>query len=635
LQLVPRTAAALARTHPLGMTRSAPPAAFSPKEGDYGLRPEDLKSAYFPGEQPDAPAAEPQTIAVVDAYDDPHIEADLATYDTEFGLPACTEAGGCFRKVNQLGTKTPLPSSGSAEAKGWAVEISTDVEAAHSVCQNCHIVLVETDSAFFSDLEVGEATAAKPIAAGGFVGATEISDSWGGAERGVTAEEDNNSAFNQPGVVIAAASGDDGYLDWGAANAEEHGFADYPASSPHVVAVGGTHLTLDAIRATRAGETVWNGDGASGGGCSTVFTAQPWQQQTAGWSSVGCFASHRAVTDVSADGDPYSGIAVYDSIAVEGRVGWGTVGGTSLASPIVAAMFGLAGGAHKVAYPAETLYKNLSIASSSFFDVVSGSNGACGKSFNGETGASECDLAEQDASCSATPICRAGLSYDGPSGVGAPNGIAAFRPGSAEEARRLAEEKKQAEEKKLAEETRAKEKEEEEKRNAGSGGGQGSGSGASGSGAGGSSGQSGTSTGGASAGGASSTGTSGTVAGGASGASATPTSSVANALVPVLSGLSLTRGAIAALSHTRPPASRLAFGFTLSAPVRVRVTLAKQVRVRGRKRWQTLPDTLTLAAGKGRDGGRLRGRGALAAGRYRLMLTPARGVARTLVFQIV
>ena len=565
----------------------------------------------------------------MDAYDDPRIEADLKTYDEEFKLPACTEANGCFRKINQKGAKTPLPSSSVTEAKGWAIEISTDVEATHSVCQNCHIVLVETNSAYFSDLEEGEATAAKPVADGGLVGATEISDSWGGAEDGVTVEEDSNSAFNQSGVVITAAAGDDGYLDWGAENAAEHGFPDYPASSPNVIAVGGTHLALSAASDTWESETVWNGDGATGGGCSTVFTAQPWQQETAGWSSVGCADNHRAVADVSADADPYTGIAVYDSISVEGRVGWGTVGGTSLASPIVTSIFALAGGAHKVARPAQTLYENLAASSVLFHDVVSGSNGACGKPFN-EEGLSECDLAEEDASCSAAPICRATVGYDGPSGVGSPDGIAAFRPGEGAEDRKKAEEKKQAEEK-----TReGKEKEEEEKRNAASGGSSGGGgSGTSGSGSNGS-GQSGTGTGSAGSSQASGTTSTSGAGGPSSGTGAAGTPGATTVLTPVLSGLSLTHAAAVALSHARPKALQLAFAFTLSAPARVRVTLAKQVRVHGRTHWQTLPYTFTIAAAKGHDSGRLNGRSALAPGRYRLTLTPARGLARTLTFTI-
>ena len=147
--------------------------------------------------------------------------------------------------------------------------------------------------------------------------------------------------------MITAASGDNGYLDWGLAEASERGFADYPASSPHVVAVGGTRLSLTAGGAWKE-ETVWNGDGAGGGGCSTVLTAPAWQQSVADWSAVGC-GSHRAVADVSADADPYTGVAVYDSTPItEGEIeyrGWVPIGGTSVASPIIASTFALAGGA--------------------------------------------------------------------------------------------------------------------------------------------------------------------------------------------------------------------------------------------------------------------------------------------------
>jgi hypothetical protein len=622
LQLVPRTAAALAHTHPLGMTRSAPPAALSPKDGDYGVRPQDLRSAYFPAEQPDAPASEPQTIALVDAYDDPHIEADLAIYDSEFGLPPCTEANGCFRKVNQQGAKTPLPSSSGAEAEGWAVETSTDVEAAHSVCQNCRIMLVEADSAYFEDLEPAEATAAS-------LGATEISDSWGGAEDGVTVAEDDASAFDRPGIVITAAAGDDGYLDWDAENAAERGFSDYPASSPHVIAVGGTHLTLNGATDAWAGESVWNGDGATGGGCSTVFPAPVWQQRVASWSQVGCGTgafSKRAVADVSADGDPYTGMAIYDATGEceyeeGGRIHkgpWCTIGGTSLASPIVAAIFALAGGAHGVEYPARTLYENEVESLGSRHDVEVGSNGECLKEFEPD-GLSGCTVAEEAASsnCSAELICLAGPGYDGPSGVGSPDGIGAFQPGGGEEGKRQLEARRQVEEQRKAEEEkRRQEKEEKAKQSAASGG---------------SGGQSGTGTSGSNDGQAS--GTSG-AGGTSSGTSAAGKPGATTVLMPMLSGLSLTHAAVAALSRAHPRALQLAFVFTLSAPARVRVTLAKQVRVHGRTRWQTLTYTLTIAAAKGRGSGRLNGRSALAPGRYRLTLAPARGVARTLTFAI-
>jgi hypothetical protein len=340
----------------------------------------------------------------------------LNLYSKEFGLSelaTCTagETSDCFEKVNQNGGtgNLPFPANNAAraeeevicktaiaeetkeaackeveEADGWSEEISLDIEASHAVCQNCKIVLVEADLASFSDLEKAEKTAA------GLLGATEISNSWGGPEQGVTPAEDSASAFKQPGIVVTAAAGDDGYLDWDAKESSERGFADYPASSPHVVAVGGTRL-LGPLGpgGTWAGETVWNGDGAGGGGCSVTLTAAPWQQSTADWESVGC-GQHRAVADVSADADPYTGIATYDSTAeCEYEEGgalhvthWCTIGGTSLASPLVASVFALAGGANGVEYPAKTLYENEIEDPASLHDVASGSNGSCAEPFD-------------------------------------------------------------------------------------------------------------------------------------------------------------------------------------------------------------------------------------------------------------
>ncbi len=286
LELVPQTAAARAHTHPLGMTRSAPIVAAEAAESVFGLRPQDLHSAYFPGEVPDAPASEPQTIALVDAYDDPNAEADLKVYDKEFALgelPKCTtgEASNCFEKVNQNGKAAPLPSAEGEEAEGWALESATDIEVAHAVCQNCRIMLVEANSAEYTDLEAAENTAVT-------LGATEVSNSWGGGEPPF-----DSGAFQHSGTVITAAAGDNGYLNWTEAEEAKSGYfagADYPASSPHVVAVGGTKLTLSG--GARQSETVWNdaeeANGAAGGGCSERFTAQPWQREVPDWASVGC-----------------------------------------------------------------------------------------------------------------------------------------------------------------------------------------------------------------------------------------------------------------------------------------------------------------------------------------------------------
>jgi Subtilase family len=439
-QLVPQSAQARAHTHPIGVRRAllatplAPP---SPANGDFGLRPSDLHSAYnLP-----TTAASGQTVAIVDAYNDLAAEEDLAVYTKEFSLPACTAGEGCFAKVNQNGepANPPFPRSAkelesarkgtreqreeAEEAIGWALEISLDIEVTRAVCQSCHIVLVEADEPSYVDLEKAERTAAS-------LGANEVSNSWGGPELGVSAEEERHSPFDDPGLVIAAASGDDGYLDWDARS--EKGYADYPASSPHVVAVGGTRLSLTESDGW-AGESVWNGYGAGGGGCSVVFPAEPFQQSVSDWASVGC-ADKRAVADVSAVADPYTGLAVYDSgvncqyFFAEGKVKghWCTIGGTSLATPLIAATFALAGGSGGVEYPAQTLYEGELHASASLHDITEGSNGECTKAYT-ETGLSGCTPAEEaQASCSGHAICLAGAGYDGPTGVGTPDGIAAF-----------------------------------------------------------------------------------------------------------------------------------------------------------------------------------------------------------------
>jgi subtilase family serine protease len=344
-----------------------------------GLTPELLHAAYslptvtFPSSQ--------QTVAVVDAFNDPTAEADLGVYDKQFGLPACTKANGCFSKLNQEGRTSPLP----ATEGGWATEISLDVQMAHAICQSCHVLLVEASNTSFAALGAAVDTAIK-------AGATEVSNSYGGAEESSDASED--APYDHPGVVITASAGDCGYFNEACGGSEA---ADFPASSPDVVAVGGTSLT-------KSGEawssTVWD-DGGSG--CSTAFTAPLWQSAVAHFSETAC-GSGRSVADVAAVGNPYTGVDVYDSTPSNGDpTGWGVWGGTSVASPVIAAEFGLAGGAHGVEYPTSTLYSYLG-DSSALYDVVSGSNGSC-------TGATS---------------CQAAVGYDGPTGVGSPIGLAAF-----------------------------------------------------------------------------------------------------------------------------------------------------------------------------------------------------------------
>ncbi|MHB8241423.1 MAG: S53 family peptidase, partial [Solirubrobacteraceae bacterium] len=442
LQLVPQTAEAQAHTHPLAVATQAAHPASSASEGVFGLTPGDLHTAY---QLPDTAIGE-QKIALVDAYNDPTAESDLKAYDYQLGLPQCTTANGCFKKVNQKGETTKLPfprttaeleaaagSERAEEAEGWGGEISLDIETAHAVCESCKILLVEANSPSYENLESAEATAES-------LGATEISNSWGGPELGETPSSETKSAFNHPGTVITASTGDDGYLEWAAK--QPSGYAEFPSTSPHVVAVGGTRLLLNSSGHTWKGESVWNdegikggvkeGYGAGGGGCSTIFEAQPWQTGVADWSEVGCGAK-RAAADVSADADPYTGVAVYyTSRECESEyqgevVHWCTYGGTSLASPIIAATYALAGGANGVSYPARTPYENVTAHPSSLHDVVSGSNGECAKPFNNGTGVSGCTNSEEGANCSQKAICLARSGFDGPSGVGTPHGLAAFQ----------------------------------------------------------------------------------------------------------------------------------------------------------------------------------------------------------------
>jgi hypothetical protein len=660
LTLAPRTAAARARTHSpevsqgtaLGMAKSAKECA---QIYPACLTPAELNGAYFPGEKPEA--TEMQTVALVDAYDDPEVEADLRVYDEAFDLTALSACDGaktaCFEKVNQDGEAGNLPTPHSAdatrereeacdkqascekeieeheieEAKGWALETSTDVEVAHAICQNCRIVLVEAENPAYNNLTIAENTAA------GAVGAQEISNSWGGPETNLTGAE--IAAFDHPGIVITASSGDDGYLSWGLGESEPLDIdePDFPSASPDVVAVGGTKLTLSGGD-TWAGESVWNEDpnpetsryeGAAGGGCSLRFTAQAWQQAVPDWTSVGC-EHRRAVADVSADADPSSGVAIYDSTPYpyeeKGKklstvLDWVPIGGTSLASPIIASMFALAGGAHGVEYPAKTLYSHL--GSKLLHDVTSGGNGECDDGYlKGCTGSMN-PLSPLDCGEVAL-ICNAAPGYDGPTGVGTPDGIGAF--------------------------TKSGEGQ--------SGGGNPGNKGGGGSGGGGSSdgeGKEGQNSEGAGSGGTAKVGgesagspvdgsTSGATTGEAPSGASTGTgsspgaSTAATLAAPRISALTLTAYARAALRHSRPAISNLDFSCTLSRATSVKVTLAIQVHSAGSAHWRTLHSSLTFAAIRGVNRRRLHGSGTLAPGIYRLTLTPAGGAARSLTIRV-
>jgi hypothetical protein len=550
-----------------------------------GIAPGELRRAY----KLDSASALPttQTIAIVDAYHDPTAAADLAHFSSQFGLAACSAESNCFREVNEQGKPFPLPVyGGTSEERAWALETATDIETVHAVCPNCHILLVEASSNSTSDLSAGENAAAR-------LGATEISNSWGGPE---PAEE--SKAFEHPGVVITASSGDSGYLNWLMPGGQG---ADYPASSPHVVAVAGTRLQQS--EGTWQSESVWNdggeeagektGAGASGGGCSSIFAAPAWQAHAA--LSVGC--PRRAVADVAADGDPYTGVDVYDSTPTQkGSKGWTIVGGTSVSSPIISAVFALAGGAHGVAYPAQTLYENAAAAPGGFHDVTAGSNGRCAEPVSSSTGASTCTSAEEGAaSCSgATGMCVAGAGYDGASGLGTPRGIAAFqRPGEAKELPGGEEASNVTGE-------------------GGSKAGSSSGGGAGGAGAG---------------------------AGQAPTAQASASEEQAPEVVSAdatatVSGLTLSRGASLAHARRGSRTTRVDFAFALSAPARVSVVLSKWARSRRGGRWRAATRPVSLIGVAARQSARLELPRPLPAGRYELTITPTLGAGSSVIFQL-
>jgi subtilase family serine protease len=302
-----------------------------------GYGPADLQAAYGLATA-SANSGTGTTIAIVDAYDDPNAEADLGVYRAQFGLPACTTANGCFRKVNQNGTSTPPRANGS-----WSQEISLDLDMASAICPNCHILLDEASSASLANLAAAVDRAAA-------MGATVISNSYGGPE--YSSEANDQSHYNHPGIAITVSSGDNGYG------------VEFPAASQYVIAVGGTSLKR-ASNTRGFTETVWNG---AGSGCS-AYIAKPSFQTDAG-------CARRTVADVSAIADPNTGVAVYDSYAYRGASGWLVFGGTSVASPVVASVYALGGNAAGQ-FSASYLYSH----TSSLFDVTSGTNGSCGGSY--------------------------------------------------------------------------------------------------------------------------------------------------------------------------------------------------------------------------------------------------------------
>jgi hypothetical protein len=350
---------------------------------DGGYDPKDLQEAY----KIPTSGGESQTVAIVDVYGDETAESDLAKYREKYGLEPCTKSNGCFSRVNEKGEEANYAKGGKEEAEEWAMETSLDMDMVSAACAKCHILVVEASSASISSLAASVEEAAK-------LKATEISNSYGAPETVGECGENGCSkylsAYNHPGIPVTVSSGDWGY-DYFLAGYDSPGF---PATSPNVIAVGGTELKK-AENARGWSEAAWDEASsrglASGSGCSLFQSKPAWQSDT------GC--AKRTDNDVAADAACATPVSVYSTLYLGG---WGNICGTSASAPLVAGIEAHASSAVR-AEGAEAFYKH------SLFDVTSGSD---------------------DPSCKSTNyLCAAGAGYDGPTGWGTPDGTPELAPG--------------------------------------------------------------------------------------------------------------------------------------------------------------------------------------------------------------
>jgi hypothetical protein len=340
------------------LTIYTPHAARALADGPVGWGAGDLASAY---RLPDQPG--PDTVVGISiAYDAPNLEADLATYRAQYGLPPCTTANGCFRKVNQQGAAAPLPPSNF----GWALESTLDVSMVSAACPSCRILVVEGNTPGFADLAETEDTAVR-------LGAKVVSNSYGAREGGAPLAY--ASHYQHPGVTVVASSGDSGFTA-----------ASYPAVLASTVAVGGTSLARDPDSPRGWAEWAWQ---YGGSGCSAYIAKPKWQKDT--------HCGKRTVADVAAVAES---LAVYHADAG----GWLPVDGTSASAPFVAGLYGRSGRAG-AAQPAD-LYAH----AAGFTDITAGNN----------------DPAGAGKKCGGDYLCVAGSGYDAPTGVGVPNTLSGF-----------------------------------------------------------------------------------------------------------------------------------------------------------------------------------------------------------------
>jgi len=442
MRLVPEKVKAGTSGHAAQRATSSLPAYITGPAGGY--TPSDLATAY--AVNPASTTATGQLVAIVDAFSDPNVLSELNTFDAQYSLP--TETSTSFKVVNESGATSPLPAGNTR----WAGEIALDVQTVRGLCHVCKIVLIEATTNSFDDLASAEATAAT------VVHATEISNSYGGNENDPQFTLADRAKYNNQYIVETASTGDDGWYGCDTINPTHSGSSaavpEVPAALSTVVGVGGTTLQLNT-NGTRAYEQVWNDNGpydyygwnqkaslgAAGGGCSTTLNGAGWQTHVNDYPSLGCGTSLRSPVDIAAVADPFTGYDIYRSYGVSAA--WYTYGGTSLAAPLIAAMWALGGGPHGVQYPALSLYGHWkSDTTPHLYDVTIGGTGACDTASslscqqfwggNPNTlgfGPIDCGW----GSTGTTPLanryqCYARPGYDGPTGVGTPIGTTPFQP---------------------------------------------------------------------------------------------------------------------------------------------------------------------------------------------------------------
>ena len=337
-----------------GNIRDGKPTPNVTKPSGYG--PDDLKAAYgLTGV-----TGTGSTIVIVDAYGYSKAESDLATYRSTYGLTACTTANGCFKKYDQRGgTRYPRDDT------NWAQESALDLDMASAACPNCKIVLVEADTASFTNL-FAAVNFAKTLP-----GVKAISNSYGNTDSSSLAAYD--SVYSKDGVAITVSTGDSGYG------------AQFPATAPGAVAVGGTSLRLGGGGYT---ESAWSG---AGSGCGLPHAKPSWQ------NGVTDACAGRMEADISSVADPNTGVAVFGPVT-RSRSGWMIFGGTSASAPYIGGLFALRNGSIT---GASSIYAH----AANLHDVQTGSNGS---------------------TCPVNYYCHSGLKYDGPTGLGTPNGLGAF-----------------------------------------------------------------------------------------------------------------------------------------------------------------------------------------------------------------